>query len=149
MTVLSNPIKALVGKVYCKQIIFRTNSAMKSSCSHLCRLHLRGLNDWWLCWLDHSLNLELTPGQLDNSHRRTTQWHLEKLEGRKRYISLCVYIKLNLLNFTWISFFWNTLKESSTQIPYIIYGAPLKVIRKNRDCFTTKTSCMTVIMWNY
>ncbi len=53
-------------------------SAKKSRWAHLCGLHLRGLNDWWLCRLDHSLNLKLTPWQLYNSHRRTTQWHLQK-----------------------------------------------------------------------
>lgn len=59
----------------------------KTSWSYLCSLHLRGLNDWRLCRLDHSLNLKLTPWQLYNSHRRTTQWHLQKSKHKHNFKS--------------------------------------------------------------
>lgn len=79
-TIIYNGILTIFKKKLWRWFKERINDygAKKTRWSHLYSLPLRGLNDRRLCRLDHSLNLKLTPRQLYNSHRTTTQWHLQK-----------------------------------------------------------------------
>lgn len=72
-----NRKQCLSGGITCHWFHPEVKTKIRNAC-YLCMCLWR-LDNWWLCWLNHTLNLELTAGQLNHGHWIPTQRHLSTI----------------------------------------------------------------------